>query len=1571
MKNSVAKVFDKTLLIILALTISLAFILPDATSFAKEDNDDQKEANVPSNKGMEYAGGKTLSGDHSYSDLYASFIFSRSNGDTASQDKTSTETLLQYPTDPDDSENAKADSMPYGQMSTPFHDTPKKKIGKQTATYINTLYDYEYLVPASNSEKDNAFGAFKAIYNAATGKGNKGNNFLTAKALDTSSVGATMFDFFTGAINQFSKIVRSLDFSRLITGKVGKNDGFLMQWFEGIFLALGLTPGNIKLLKSVVTIILIGVLTMTLIVAMGSRNVKLKSGSATKRWGLRIFVSIMTIAVSVMATQLTDKISDLSEGKTKHSAAEFNESYVVDTLLVAATNNLNIGQINPSKDIAANDNGGKDTNFKPTPKGINRLMKDANQRAKHAGLGNQESSAKALISNIADQKPASTDDYFTMLEEGGTYNGTAVTASGTTPLFSSVSQGYEAGPAFAKDENAKINNQYTDGDLPRNPIFMTTNKDAQDTFKSVMEDYKDKDDAKSKDKQAYYIPKGKKVKDDKKGRTIRQEASEKLGYSLSYKQISHNSIPQATNSTYRLSNVKPSDPSTYIYGAIPPGKITQENKEYTNYINGPKSIQRNDPVTGKSKVDDKKLKNSMNINGLRIGLMNRFGGISQPQDVQMKSLSTQSTTFLLQTEHPKKGSLIYKGFNAVSSEAGEAKQTGKNGAGFLRYTIPNSGKTDLLTKIGSINITWTVAGIVAMMSFFYLLIAPVFGSIYKQLTGFCSGFFMGNFAGLGKYLIYKIALTLSFVAANVAVFSGVSLASGIVGKFDLLGKIFASKNFVPTSVASGSTIIIGLLIGIALMWPVAKFNLGLKGKQRTLSVLGVFIAFAYIIADVLAEKLDELYIRVYGDSATHGMIQNVKGRTRRIKQGQMLKNATGKFAKTGGAAGLAAVTGGTSAIGSMAASGGRAVLASKATQKLGGAIGNMGAQVQGLGAAYGLRRDGKSSGLNAIGQSMSSLGASIQGKSQQAADVREGERLLKGRGNSPYDNNRPDYQARNAVGHDNMMKDTQGGQQIDPKTGQLVQTDRNGNKVNDNGISDNRNRLDDKEISRDIGRDGKRHGAEQNLPERFDKDGNRIKPEYDNNGKLIDDGKQHYDKDGKPMTKDDIQTKPQATRMERNEDSKENVDDKEQLGTNTTAIPTGVTNGFNRDGGQNVDQQFGQPQQDQPQNQSQDQSQGQQNVKSDNANIQSDQASNDTKGNSVSQDPNNPQEVSLKDGQTVRSEGKDNDQFEGNALPKDVNVANIPNASMDNNDKPQDVNVNDMNTNNNNQSNEPQDVRVQQQEGKPQEVNVNDMNKGGQPQDVRVQQDRQQPQQVQVTGSNGQPQSVQIDSSNLQGLMSESKISPDVAKQLQDIGKVDISPQSAEMIAKSPQFAKAMDFKQNATQQIELDQKRLEPLKQKIEYEAIQSKAQGIQPQDNPNYQQLQSQISNLEKSIQSEGQKITAAESRMQNAVRSANNSTRVDRTIEKTKEIHNNYKETKFHEHTSNVAKGIGDIVKGNDSPDGGSTKGNPSSLKNNNLNNNGNSSNLSDNSRQDRRSREILNELRRLRQDNNRNK
>src|SRR5699024_11983275 len=106
-------------------------------------------------------------------------------------------------------------------------------------------------------------------------------------------------------------------------------------------------------------------------------------------------------------------------------------------------------------------------------------MKDANQRAKHAGLGNQESSAKALISHIADQKPASTDDYFTMLEEGGIYNGTAVTASGTTPLFSSVSQGYEAGPAFAIDANDKINNKYTDGELPRNMIIMITNNDEQ------------------------------------------------------------------------------------------------------------------------------------------------------------------------------------------------------------------------------------------------------------------------------------------------------------------------------------------------------------------------------------------------------------------------------------------------------------------------------------------------------------------------------------------------------------------------------------------------------------------------------------------------------------------------------------------------------------------------------------------------------------------------------------------------------------------------------------------------------------------------------------------------------------------------------------------------------------------------------------------------------------------------------------------------------------------------------------------------------------------------------------
>ena len=1578
-------ILDKFILSVLALMIMVSCIIPANVKAAADTEDDgKKQKEPPPDAPMQYAGGKTLSGNHTYSDLYASFIFSRS-GETASQEKTTTDALLKYPTDPNDTSDPTADTSAYGQLGTPFdRDTPDKKQGKQAATLINTLYDYEYLVPDSNSEKG-ALGPFKAIYDVIADKGRKGNGTITAKALDSSSIGAQMFDFFTAAIDKFAEIVGQLDIAKIATGQVGDNDGYLMKWIDDSLDSFGLSEQNIKVIKGLFVVIILGSAILSMIVAFGSRNVKYKSGSSLKRWGLRLFVSIMTLTVAIVLTQTLDKLTDFSSESTTKSAAKFNENYVMDTLLVAATTNLNIGKMNPSQDIAAHDDGSKDENFKPTPSGLTRVMKDANQRAQYSGIGQQDITAKDLLNQVANQKPASVDDYLSMLEQGSKSDN--ITAASTTPIYDDISAGYEAGDAFSKDDRAKIDNAYTDQDLSRNPIFMTDNPDATASFKKVMEEYKDKDNGSSKNKRIYYIPPEKKATKEGKKKvekvrktnvnSMREEVSGKIGRKLSYKNVSHSPIPQAGSQTYKMSNVSPADTSTYIYGAVAPGKIAKQQREPTNFYNGPHSAQRADPVTGK-KPKDKKLKNSMNINGLRIGLMNRYGGVASMQGVQMKSMSTQSTTFLLQTEHPESGALHYKGFNAVASENGEAKQTGKNGAGFLRYSIPNTGKTDLMTKIGSINVIWIVAGIISTMSFIYLLICPIFGSVYKQAVGFCSGFFMGNFAGTGKYVLYRVAIALSFVFANLAIYSGVRLASVIVNQFDMIGQIFSMKNFLPGSFSASATMILGLIIGVALMWPVAKVSLGRKGKMRTLSVLGTFIAFSYIIADILAAKLDDLYDKVYGGSTGSNLVGNIKNRTQRIKQGQLAKNAGKKVGKGALQIGAGVMSGGTSTAATAAAGASKAALARGATKKLGGALGKniaMGKKAQGLSTQYGLSRgllrDGKNNNIKGMiaDQMKPNFMKGSDQNGSQSPDMQNGQ--VDGQ---EFDSQGNPIGIAGAAGIPSKGNASDGRQTGQTANGSksLSERDENGNQRKEDNMPENSRGMSNDEIRNTIGTDGE---IKSQQVERFDEYGNRIQPEYDENGRYIDDGKQHYDKDGNAISKDDIQTE----RLSDNAEVKSANNDNTEISDNGTAgkPQANIAAGINRDG------------------------------------------QNENESSIVQADGNNsnePQEVRMADDQTIQTENDSKSQdnnvegnqspqeikYDQNGQPQDVNINDdrssndnqqqVPEVKNDNsqpqeikfdqNGQPQDVNINDDRSTNS----QPQDVNINDDRStnsQPQDVNINDdRSTNSQPQDVHISNDSSQPQQVQNI-SNNEPQQVkmetsdgqrvQFDSGNLAKLVGNQTLSTDTAKALQDIGKSNISPEIARELNNNSQFNKAMDFRDQMNHKIELDEKSLDNVKSKMQQVEIQSKANGINPSDNSNYTALKDQFNKLTDTISQSQSNVLAADDRMRKAVKSAAASTRTERIINKSKETKEFVKETKQNVNnwynsdsgSSNIAKGLTDIVRGNDS--GGSSNSDINNAGSSRLSNGSQSSNLRNGGNGDRKHQEIINELRKMRREN----
>ena len=234
-------------------------------------------------------------------------------------------------------------------------------------------------------------------------------------------------------------------------------------------------------------------------------------------------------------------------------------------------------------------------------------------------------------------------------------------------------------------------------------------------------------------------------------------------------------------------------------------------------------------------------------------------------------------------------------------------------------------------------------------------------------------------------------------------------------------------------------------------------------------------------------------------------------------------------------------------------------------------------------------------------------------------------------------------------------------------------------------------------------------------------------------------------------------------------------------------------------------------------------------------------------------------------------------------------------------------------------------------------------------------------------------QHVQFDSSNLEKLVGNQTLSTDTAKALQDIGKSNISPEIARELNNNSQFNKAMDFRDQMNHKIELDEKSLDNVKSKMQQVEIQSKANGINPSDNSNYTALKDQFNKLTDAISQSQSNVLAADDRMRKAVKSAAASTRTERIINKSKETKEVIKETKQNVNnwynsdsgSANIAKGLTDIVRGND--DGGSSNNDINNAGSSRLSNGSQSSNLRNGGNDDRKHQEIINELRKMRREN----
>ena len=935
----------KIFLVFVIMMYATVGSIGSSSAYAKE----KKYENNPTSIQAARQGDGTLVGNHTYSDIYASVIFSKSSKQgkgSATDETTSYDEMMQYPTanvsDEDPSKQDIERHAVYGHLTSPMGDEPHKQAGVQFTNIAKTLYHYDWLVPAPKSNNnDNVVSTFfKALFGDEQSKSKSVLKMLS----DTGSKAASAYDIFHNLIDKFEDLSVSINIPKLFESALGHGDskGFTNTLNNSLTAALnsmGMTNGAIKTLQYMIYSVIIFLFIVTIIWAMRNKNAKQGSIDVLKRRAIPILVIIMTIPISKMGMNVMDEISDSFDNATKSSPNDFNSHYVVDTLNWAATTNLNIGLINPSSNVSSTAVDKSMNSFKPTPDRVSHLMTKVNSNAIEAKLGEKDLTAKKLMKDISDQKVIDVNSYLTSISTSGRSQSIAASY---VPMF----KGEKV--KRANNGNSEVDS-YQVPDDAKDPMFFFPSQDANqkmmgekdDTFQKNVNKFKNGVDNKDDDKKGeidishdyqYRDSTGNYASGDD-AKAARKKLEEENGYPVKWIRITDRVMPFSENSKYSYINLKKQDPTGYIYGAGLSGNANDSTTAVENYTDGPDNNQKVDFVTGEKykQVNNKEDGDNKNnddddgdgkekpaakksdferdakINSLRIALMNRYAGITSASGSNTKSLSTQSVTFLLQTLNTKKG-LQYEGQNAVPTSAGAKKNSGKNGNGFVRYTIPNTGLTDLAGKIGSMNIVWMTSAIVAAVTFLYLLRAPIFGSIIKMFKSYLAALFTGSLAGLLTYLTFYAVIRASFMFAKTAVLLGSMIASSIVDGLGQVNKLLSIAKFIPG--ASGSVIFVSIIFALALCWPITQFTIG--GKSKRTSIIGIVVLLPYIIGEALEEWFNTLQERVTGKrSSGKGL---VSGRMRGISPKESAQHMGRTGAKiAGGAAMIGTGVGGLAA----------------------------------------------------------------------------------------------------------------------------------------------------------------------------------------------------------------------------------------------------------------------------------------------------------------------------------------------------------------------------------------------------------------------------------------------------------------------------------------------------------------------------------------------------------------------------------------------------------------------------------------------------------------------------------
>lgn len=759
--------------------------------------------------------------DYYPGDLYASIIYSESSEvESADGVELSFDYMMKYPASRDD-------HKVYGRMERPDWKDEGKVVGGQLVSQMRTLYDYGWFEPLPQEQDNWISRIFQTVIDTAT------DNVSSRSArisLNAAIWGATAYDMGSSLRDFFAESVQWLDIVQILG--LRPQDG-RSSWLENILMVLARSVGlNAQFVQMLATFTLMIVVAIAIIATM--RALSAGSGRAqidvAKRWWVRIAVALATVTLSTWTTAAFQSLDSRIEA-VNEDLNHINAGYIVDSLAFASYTNFNMAAINPSGSLKAD--GSVSEDYAPTRSRVARVNETiiANQHAR-GGYLKPEESASAMLEKFISGEVATVADYFSALASQQCSVRQTATSCTRSPG--------QIGSFDNFDSGIPNNHLYNTAAVSNAPYFILENRQGEESGSS-----------------------------SSSGEEAQTNVNE-VKVTMSGQEFTINKNTKYTVKPFDFRN-----PQSYLYGATPPGNLSKATREYANYINDEaRSIQWIDPETGKrvgesgndtsgAMTKEKAIRN----NSLHMAIYNRYAGL------EAQSFSDQSTAFFLQTKRSGENSIVYKGYYTAPNADGEAKNVGRYGNAFIRYTMPTTSTADYYFKIGSLNVMWTISGVLSIAALLILLRAPVFGSLAKTISGFFSAVLTGNPVGMVQHLVYKIALALAFIFADLGTRLGLLLGKNVLADNPWVASYFGKQAMVDGTVGmllstnqmgvpSLSVLVplvgLGALFCVTLCWPFVKIG------DRPVSLMGMIIGAPFLIAESTMDKFSAYGARELG-----------------------------------------------------------------------------------------------------------------------------------------------------------------------------------------------------------------------------------------------------------------------------------------------------------------------------------------------------------------------------------------------------------------------------------------------------------------------------------------------------------------------------------------------------------------------------------------------------------------------------------------------------------------------------------------------------------------------------------